>query len=41
MVNAITKDRYGRTVAELYLPNGQLIQGIQAKNGQLREKSIF
>ena len=34
-VNTITTDRYGRTVAELYTPAGELVQLQQAKDGMV------
>ncbi|ACB54483.1 putative nuclease [Crocosphaera subtropica ATCC 51142] len=34
-VNAITNDRYGRTVAELYTPAGELVQLRQVQDGMV------
>ncbi len=34
-VNAITTDRYNRTIAELYTPSGELVQKYQAQEGMV------
>ncbi|BAQ63930.1 thermonuclease family protein [Geminocystis sp. NIES-3709] len=34
MVHITDEDKYGRSVAELFLPNGKLVQEIQARAGQ-------